>query len=384
MDAETTPTEDPLGLQKLLNIATSVPQSYGPSLLDRLVDEYEAQSHQYSPRTPSPSAATESAYGIYTNLVQLFSNPPGTGAYEINFIPVAVNVYVENPVGPLNLDILLQLFEPFGPVQQIQLCPSGTSAYVVLPSAPMADSAISNLDYTSTIAGDIRVFCEAASRPVVTQIRKYTCRFDIGIDNDKEFHVARRIIGQKGANMKRIVKQAGSDAKLRLRGKGSGFLEGVTKQESEEPLHLCVSCKDLQGYQTAIALVKSLLEEVYADYKTLAAKNAVPPKDNLRVVVHEHPLLYSSQAAALAQSQPAPVIEELQPEPEPSKPPADAPDVEAIEKLIERRNEARRVCNFKEADRIRDILRNAGVGLMDEPGGRGRGTEVTTWRYWRS
>jgi cysteinyl-tRNA synthetase len=54
-----------------------------------------------------------------------------------------------------------------------------------------------------------------------------------------------------------------------------------------------------------------------------------------------------------------------------------------IEQLIEARNEARRMCNFKEADRIRDILRSRGIGLMDEPGGRGRGTDVTTWRFWR-
>ncbi|KAF4744117.1 hypothetical protein FOZ63_021746, partial [Perkinsus olseni] len=60
------------------------------------------------------------------------------------------------------------------------------------------------------------------------RIRKYTCRFEIGIENDREFHVARRLIGQKGANMKRIVKL--SDAKLRLRGQGSGFLEGTAKQ----------------------------------------------------------------------------------------------------------------------------------------------------------
>jgi hypothetical protein len=34
---------------------------------------------------------------------------------------------------------------------------------------------------------------------------KYTCRFDIQIDNDKEFQVARRLIGAKGCNMKRII-----------------------------------------------------------------------------------------------------------------------------------------------------------------------------------
>merc|ERR1719329_1885112 len=41
----------------------------------------------------------------------------------------------------------------------------------------------------------------------VKGVRKYTCRFLLGIENDKEFQVARRIIGAKGANMKRIVRQ---------------------------------------------------------------------------------------------------------------------------------------------------------------------------------
>ena len=65
---------------------------------------------------------------------------------------------------------------------------------------------------------------------------KYTCRYDIQILNEKEFQVARRVIGSKGANMKRIIDQCsrGFDktvnpyevVKLRLRGKGSGFKEG--------------------------------------------------------------------------------------------------------------------------------------------------------------
>ena len=65
---------------------------------------------------------------------------------------------------------------------------------------------------------------------------KYTCRYEIQIDNEKEFQVARRVIGSKGANMKRIIEECseGFDksvnpyeiVKLRLRGKGSGFKEG--------------------------------------------------------------------------------------------------------------------------------------------------------------
>merc|ERR1719163_2687639 len=64
-------------------------------------------------------------------------------------------------------------------------------------------------------------------------VRKYTCRFLIGIENDKDFQVARRLIGPKGANMKKIVRQ--TDAKLRLRGVGSGYFEGAGQKESPEP-----------------------------------------------------------------------------------------------------------------------------------------------------
>lgn len=34
---------------------------------------------------------------------------------------------------------------------------------------------------------------------------KFTCRYEIQIENDKEFQVARKIIGNKGYNMKRII-----------------------------------------------------------------------------------------------------------------------------------------------------------------------------------
>jgi hypothetical protein len=69
---------------------------------------------------------------------------------------------------------------------------------------------------------------------------KFTCRYEIQIDNDKEFQVARRIIGSKGCNMKNIIDmcliEVGTDPKidpdsikLRLRGRGSGYREGVNK-----------------------------------------------------------------------------------------------------------------------------------------------------------
>jgi hypothetical protein len=52
----------------------------------------------------------------------------------------------------------------------------------------------------------------------------------------------------------------------RLRGRGSGYLEGANKTESPEPLHLCISCMSWDGYQQAVASVKALMDQVYQEY----------------------------------------------------------------------------------------------------------------------
>ena len=54
--------------------------------------------------------------------------------------------------------------------------------------------------------------------------------------------------------------------KLRLRGKGSGFLEGIQQRESEDPLNLCVSSKDKFKYNFACQHVEQLLIKVYNEY----------------------------------------------------------------------------------------------------------------------
>lgn len=108
---------------------------------------------------------------------------------------------------------------------------------------------------------------------------KYTCRFDIQIPNDKEFQVARRLIGAKGCNMKRIIENCSQDThssdvvKLRLRGKGSGFKEGPKKEESNEPLHLCVSSRYFDKYQLACNQLQELLLNVYDEYKRYCDKH---------------------------------------------------------------------------------------------------------------
>lgn len=65
---------------------------------------------------------------------------------------------------------------------------------------------------------------------------KITCKYEIDAFDDeaaKAFLLAKRIIGPKGSNMKKIIEECFDDGtfepdalKLRLRGKGSGFKEG--------------------------------------------------------------------------------------------------------------------------------------------------------------
>jgi hypothetical protein len=130
-----------------------------------------------------------------------------------------------------------------------------------------------------------------------TSMKKFTCRFEIQIPNEPQFRVARKIIGFKGGNMKRIIDTCKArdphnknGVKLRLRGKGSGFKEGPNHKESDDDLHLCVSSQFLEFgnldmmsalpfyreniyaahdvFQFACESVEKLLLKIYKEYRT--------------------------------------------------------------------------------------------------------------------
>ena len=113
---------------------------------------------------------------------------------------------------------------------------------------------------------------------------KYTCKYEILIPNDKEFQIARRLIGSKGCNMKKIIDEckllephSNDIVKLRLRGRGSGYKEGPQNKESDEPLHLCISAKNKEGMEKASECINELLSKIYEDYNKHCAKNGIKP-----------------------------------------------------------------------------------------------------------
>jgi len=94
--------------------------------------------------------------------------------------------------------------------------------------------------------------------------RKYQCQFQIQIEEEPNFRVVRCVLGSAGANVKAIAEDTG--ARLRLRGRGSKFLEGPEQVESSDQLMLCLSVTGRGQFEAAKQSVTRLLERVYVDY----------------------------------------------------------------------------------------------------------------------
>eukprot|EP00922_Rhytidocystis_sp_ex-Travisia-forbesii_P066399 GHVS01098582.1.p1 GENE.GHVS01098582.1~~GHVS01098582.1.p1 ORF type:complete len:847 (-),score=210.98 GHVS01098582.1:141-2681(-) len=151
---------------------------------------------------------------------------------------------------------------PFCPIKDVTTTTTTSSPAEALPSSPPG-------------VGDL---------PGESVVRKYTIRYDIQIPHDNGFDVAKRIIGVQGYHMKRIFEQ--TTAKLRLRGRGSGYKEGIHQKEASEPLHLCVSCEIRQKFMLARTGVEDLLAALYRDYDAWKTERKMkPPMLKLRAFV---------------------------------------------------------------------------------------------------
>jgi len=234
-----------------------------------------------------------------------------------------------------------------------------------------------------------------------TYAPKFTCKYEIQIDNDKEFQVARRIIGSKGYNMKRIIQscqQKGSNMmntqqadllKLRLRGRGSGFKEGPEKKESDEPLHLCISSKDQEVYRMACQLVEELLRSIYREYIAFCQSVGQLPPEKLEIKCiesvpnKENPFIQPRDPQPKFQQQPVtqltgkqynvpsyPFEQNVSPMYTGQKTVPNQGslqnDSKYIEQLIAAYIKARNEFNFIETEKIRNQLKMFGISLFSE------------------
>lgn len=114
--------------------------------------------------------------------------------------------------------------------------------------------------------------------------KKIQCQFTIGIEEESEFKVVRKLLGSHGSHVKSIAEESG--AKLRLRGRGSGFLEGPNQVEASDPLMLCISVENWWGYEKAKHLVWEHIENVYKQYRSFCASRGIGLPD-LEVSLNE-------------------------------------------------------------------------------------------------
>ena len=123
---------------------------------------------------------------------------------------------------------------------------------------------------------------------------KYVCNYVVQIENDNIFMVTKRIIGKNGCFLKKIIQEScikygDYSTKIRLRGKGSGYIDKLSNTENDnEPLILSISSLNYMTYLNCCMLVDNLLTKIYDDYYE-HLKNFLP-KD-LHYSIHKKKLL---------------------------------------------------------------------------------------------
>lgn len=199
--------------------------------------------------------------------------------------------------------------------------------------------------------------------------KKYTCKLEVGIENDNDFRVGGRVI-QIARQIWQQPRFQEFGGKTRLRGKGAGG-----PHEANEPLALCISCQDQAVLEESVQYAEIQMKKVHVDYIAHCEKAGFPAPEPELKVSRNGPSSGSDNIRGSSNDE-VPRGER----------PSNAPTDEEIEKLIEERNEARKVANYKRSDEVRDYLKNVGVVLMDEKGAKGtnlKGQDVTKWRFWR-
>lgn len=104
------------------------------------------------------------------------------------------------------------------------------------------------------------------------------------IAEDQSFRAAKVLIGRGGQNMRRISEV--TNAKLRVRGRGSGHLEGPDARESTDQLMCCISCPDREGYELAKSQALAVFEQMFDSYREHCRKSG-RPAPILSTDVHE-------------------------------------------------------------------------------------------------
>ncbi|WEW55459.1 hypothetical protein PRK78_000890 [Emydomyces testavorans] len=99
-------------------------------------------------------------------------------------------------------------------------------------------------------------------------------RIPIGLEPLPGFNLRAQVVGQGGQYVKHIQQETG--CRVQIKGRGSGFKEHGTNQESDEPMYLHVLGPDASEVQKAKELCEDLLANVREQYERF--KEQPPPQ----------------------------------------------------------------------------------------------------------
>ena len=162
--------------------------------------------------------------------------------------------------GPKNCQLLApRVTRPKGPLG----VPGDTRRAPVRPSGSHRDPPTSGKS-TSTaplIGGRLATSlpggrAEPVSKPTKATRSKWVQQYPIPHTTDPQ-GVMRKLLGPGGAHVKGIAERHG--CKLRIRGLGSGHLEGRERREAQIPLHLCLSAPSRAAFDGAATEVRRLV-----------------------------------------------------------------------------------------------------------------------------
>ncbi|KAI9104852.1 hypothetical protein DFS34DRAFT_219157 [Phlyctochytrium arcticum] len=97
----------------------------------------------------------------------------------------------------------------------------------------------------------------------------------VGLEADRMFNVRAKIVGPSGQYVKHI--QHETSTKVQLKGRGSMFLDAITNQESDEPLHIHIMGNSQEAVDSAKRLCQDLIDTVKAEYARMRQQRASRP-----------------------------------------------------------------------------------------------------------
>jgi hypothetical protein len=99
--------------------------------------------------------------------------------------------------------------------------------------------------------------------------------YEVGIEQEEDFNLMRRLLVPGGGQIRRIAHLTG--AKLTVRGEGSGHLEGPENKEvSNEPLMICICSAYPDNLAGARREVEELIVKLHEDYRAFCHERGFP------------------------------------------------------------------------------------------------------------